>query len=296
MSRVTILVGLPGSGKSTIAKHLYEVYGAKIVCPDTIRKELTGDEGDQSRNTEVFRIAENQIYEAVAKREDVIYDATNVHRFGRMVLIQKIRKCYEDCIIDCIIVAPNIDEVRYRNNNRERKVPDEVINRMLSNWETPMEFEGFNNIYINHAGDENYENFRADRRVKRCYLNKPVYEGEFEKTNQYHRDLMRVIIESSNIAEYRWDNAMRDEVLVASAFVHCGVSLIPEVTSEDAHRHIGAYVALTYCYDKLMVNPVYISYLVESHEYGPEEWIRWDDIHAYSCVEELHSACVKLTM
>lgn len=293
MSRVTMLVGLPGSGKSTIARQLHNLYGATIVCPDTIRKELTGDENDQSRNTEVFRIAENRIYEAVAKREDVIYDATNVHRFSRMVLIQKIRKCYEGCIIDCIIVAPNIDEVRYRNNNRERKVPDEVINRMLSNWETPMKFEGFDNIYINHAGDENYENFRADRRVKRCYLNKPVYEGEFEETNKYHRDLMRVVIESSNIAEYRWDNAMRDEVLVASAFVHCGVGQV-DLVSQFASA--GAYVALTYCYDNLMVDPVYISYLVESHEYGPEEWIRWDDIHAYSCVEALHSACVKLTM
>ena len=49
-----MLVGLPGSGKSTIARQLNDIYGTIIVSPDIIRKDLTGDMNDQSRNTEVF--------------------------------------------------------------------------------------------------------------------------------------------------------------------------------------------------------------------------------------------------
>ena len=39
----TMMVGLPGSGKSTYAKELAERTNAKICSSDAIREELTGD-------------------------------------------------------------------------------------------------------------------------------------------------------------------------------------------------------------------------------------------------------------
>ena len=52
MAEVTLymMVGVPGSGKSFIAKGL----NCPIVSSDAIRKELYGSEDDQSHNGEVF--------------------------------------------------------------------------------------------------------------------------------------------------------------------------------------------------------------------------------------------------
>lgn len=304
MSRVTILVGLPGSGKSTIAKQLQEIYGATIVCPDTIREELTGDINDQSRNTEVFRTAENQIYDAVSHNKDVIYDATNIHRYARMNLIQKIRKSlsrHVNPIIDCIIVAPDIDEVRDRNLKRDRTVPDDVIDRMLSHWETPMNFEGFDNIYINHAGDEPDEFRNAHDSVRKCYDGKAV--GVMSGLVTYNVtkgmakrrvELTRTIMKRSGAQDYRWDDAIRDEAIVAASFIGCGTFEPLSAKSYDNLRHISAYISLTYTYDRLYVDPVLVSYLVESYGYAPEKWLLFEDPITYNCAESLYNAMLAI--
>lgn len=52
-----VLVGLSGSGKSTIATQIAnENPNTVIVSSDAIREELTGDYEDQQHNEEVFKI------------------------------------------------------------------------------------------------------------------------------------------------------------------------------------------------------------------------------------------------
>ncbi len=46
----TMLIGIPGSGKSTWIKENSKGY--EIVCPDVIRTEICGDISDQSKNNE----------------------------------------------------------------------------------------------------------------------------------------------------------------------------------------------------------------------------------------------------
>jgi predicted kinase len=42
-----VMIGAPGSGKSTKAEMLAELSDSAIVCLDTLRKELWGDEAIQ---------------------------------------------------------------------------------------------------------------------------------------------------------------------------------------------------------------------------------------------------------
>lgn len=64
-----MMVGLPGSGKSTYAKELSNDVDAIICSSDTIRKELCGDINSQDKNEEVFKVLHNRIKENLKKVE-----------------------------------------------------------------------------------------------------------------------------------------------------------------------------------------------------------------------------------
>lgn len=76
---LTMLCGLPGSGKSTYAKQLSDETNAIICNSDAIRRELFGNENLQENNDTVFKILHSRIKENLKSGHDVIYDATNIH-------------------------------------------------------------------------------------------------------------------------------------------------------------------------------------------------------------------------
>ena len=55
MSKVTIMVGLSGSGKSSVATALSGKDNSIILSSDDLRQELYGDINDQDHNEEIFR-------------------------------------------------------------------------------------------------------------------------------------------------------------------------------------------------------------------------------------------------
>ena len=73
-----ILVGIPGSGKSTYLRTLKN-NNLRVVCPDEIRKTLTGNISDQSRNGEIWKLAEEEINSLLSEGFYVVLDATNVN-------------------------------------------------------------------------------------------------------------------------------------------------------------------------------------------------------------------------
>lgn len=72
--KLYISVGISGSGKSTYLNKL----NVPVVCPDDIRKELTGDISDQSQNPKVWFEAYRRLKEYIARDEDVAFSATNL--------------------------------------------------------------------------------------------------------------------------------------------------------------------------------------------------------------------------
>ena len=71
---LNIMIGIPGSGKSKV------VSGMKgeddiIICPDSIRKEITGNISDQSQNKLVWEVAYERLN---AADENTWFDATNL--------------------------------------------------------------------------------------------------------------------------------------------------------------------------------------------------------------------------
>ena len=79
---VILLVGVSGSGKSTLAKKAFE-NNALIVSSDECRKEICGNEEDQSITAQASELFYKKIEAGILQEKQVIADATNLDKFSR---------------------------------------------------------------------------------------------------------------------------------------------------------------------------------------------------------------------
>ena len=94
MKVLYVTMGISGSGKSTLIKKYLEgresngLKPCTVICPDQIRKELTGSISDQSQNAKVFAVAYNRLREALKQGGIVIFDSTGLAGQTRKELLK----------------------------------------------------------------------------------------------------------------------------------------------------------------------------------------------------------------
>lgn len=130
MSKLFILVGIPGTGKSTWANTFLS--HAEVVSSDAIREELTGDATDQSVNKQVFNLFHQRIGEQLAQQNDVIADSTALDARSRAELVSIAATFDADVYL---VVFSNLAQAARRNATRDRVVPDDVMIRMIDKYE-----------------------------------------------------------------------------------------------------------------------------------------------------------------
>lgn len=160
MPTVYMLIGLPGSGKSTVAEKLAKGEDAVIVSTDKIREELFGDEAIQENerydNNTVFSLAYTRTKIAMLEGKNIIFDATNINRKKRKYFLEILSKKYFWSLrntdytysFHAILVATPYEKCLKNNLNRRRVVPEEVIKRMMCNFEVPIKSEGWDEVEI----------------------------------------------------------------------------------------------------------------------------------------------------
>ena len=146
-----MMIGIPASGKTSLAEQIAKSEDAEIVSSDNIRKELYGDENIQGDNNKVFRILQDRVVKGLKANKNMIYDATNISYKTRMAFLQRIGKLDVEKI--AIMVATPYEQCLIRNSQRERQVPEEVIKRMHYNFYVPQYFEGWDDIQIKYTND-----------------------------------------------------------------------------------------------------------------------------------------------
>ena len=148
MPKFVMLVGLPGSGKSTYANKLTtSIRVTKYLSSDSIREELYGDESIQGDPNKVFRIMHQRAKEYLTQGFDVVYDATNVTRKNRRGIISEIKHLCDEGLEAHIVWAP-YQECLNRDKERKRSVGQEVIHKFLHRWQSPYYDEGFTHIEL----------------------------------------------------------------------------------------------------------------------------------------------------
>ena len=143
------MVGLPGSGKSTIAKLISKQYHAEVFSSDALREELYGDIDDKKHNQEVFAELHRRIKVCLKSGKDVVYDAYNISSKRRMAFLREIKNI--PCKKVCVIAAIPYEACLENNLKRNRHVPQWAIKRMYRQWNTPYWFEGWDDIRLDYG-------------------------------------------------------------------------------------------------------------------------------------------------
>lgn len=125
-----VLIGLPASGKSTLASQLGNALPtATIVSSDAIRAELYGDAAIQREPARVFAVAHARLHRALVAGSATIFDATNLEAPFRRQLLAQLRSWGAQRIIGLWLDTP-LEVCRVRNKNRVRVIPDRALERM----------------------------------------------------------------------------------------------------------------------------------------------------------------------
>lgn len=142
-NKLYIMVGCPGSGKSTYAKKNFP--NALYVSRDEIRFSLVKkDEEYFSKETEVFNTFITKINEGLRQSLDVIADATHLNRASRSKLLTNLEIDKEKTEIIAVIMFTPLSICIERNENRKGTrsyVPKDVVEKMYYSFKTPSKYE-----------------------------------------------------------------------------------------------------------------------------------------------------------
>lgn len=151
MPKAYILIGIPGSGKSTwIAKQPFN-WDKTVIASTDNHVELFAKSVGRTYN-EVFKeympiavkLMANTVTNAVKSGYDIVWDQTSTTRSTRA---KKIRMLPGYEIVAVVLPTPDDQELAKRLASRPGKnIPDEVIESMKNNWQEPYEDEGFDKI------------------------------------------------------------------------------------------------------------------------------------------------------
>jgi len=138
MSKLLMLYGVAGSGKSTWAKKFCLENKYMRICPDDIREEVGTSISDMSNEYMVWMIAEERLTHCLATDIDVVFDATNVKAKNRRMPLFIAGEFGAD--VSFAIFSCDKEEAKRRIHKdikekvNRSNVPDDVVDAMYNSY------------------------------------------------------------------------------------------------------------------------------------------------------------------
>lgn len=131
-STVDVLVGLSGAGKSSYVDSQKE---KEIISLDSIREEFSKNR-DRKYEGQVLQEAKKRLTTALAKKVDVIYDATSIRKdFRQKILTHTINY---DSLYNNVFIETPVSECIKNDKDREFSVGEALIRKQEQNFQHPI--------------------------------------------------------------------------------------------------------------------------------------------------------------
>lgn len=244
MTKVIVMVGLQGSGKSTKAKELATKHFATILSSDEIRKE-----NPDWDNQTVFNHIYKEMQKLIDNNKNVIIDATNITIKARKPIFQALRHC-NAYVVAYVMTTPYdtcIMRVKARNEDKnEHYVPLEEVEKYLKAYETPFYNEGFDDIIFDgYPAVIFFDETKANRLLDEM--------KDFDQKSKHHT---HKLLSHCSYAKYFLlqktvnSHTIRDNVCLLIATLWHDIGKLYTQTFKDGeahyynHENVGTYVLL----------------------------------------------------
>ena len=152
MSILYVMVGVPGSGKSTWIRNQYLNDQYVVASTDNLVEKYAAEVG--KTYSEVFeeymptavKLMADDVVEARDAEKHIIWDQTSMSIKSRKRKFNMLRD-YEHIAV--VFKTPEPDELKRRLDSRPGKnIPDHVMKSMMDNFDMPTTDEGFSEIVV----------------------------------------------------------------------------------------------------------------------------------------------------
>lgn len=147
-SRVTLLSGLPASGKDTwVAEH---AQGRMVLSFDAARAELGVRHGTDAAGAAVHLVGERAKH-LLRREEPFVWNATHLSEESRQRTLDLLYRYGAE--VEIVYLEAPEAVIRRRNRDRDTTLTDAAIDRMLHHWEVPSAREAHAVRYLVDEGD-----------------------------------------------------------------------------------------------------------------------------------------------
>ena len=154
MAKCYILIGIPGSGKSTwIKSQPFDWSNTVVASTDDYVDREARNQG--KTYSEIFKDAmpdavaymAETVVDAVKAGKDIVWDQTSTSILSRAKKFRMLPPDYERIAV--VFRTPKKAELTRRLKSRPGKeIPDHVITNMIGSWQEPTMAEGFDKIIM----------------------------------------------------------------------------------------------------------------------------------------------------
>lgn len=258
-----MMIGIPGSGKSQEAEIIAKEHNAVIHASDRLREELFRDVNHMGDNGFLFNELHKRIQRDLKAGKNVIYDATNINSKKRISFLKSLKDI--PCEKIAILIVTPYEQCLKNNAERERSIPESVIEKMYTNFQVPYYYEGFDivqivlwqeaNVYAPYIVAERYKNYNQDNEHHQLTL------------GQHLITAFNYMLSKSLCGE---NEDIPDELTLATLLHDIGKPFCKEFKEGDKNAHyynhmnVGAYDSFFYT-SSIECNTLLIAWLINWH-------------------------------